>query len=182
MTTSIDLVNRALEQIGAQTQIAALNDGTAAGNAAGVIYNEIVQMVLRALNPDFSRTTITLIKTPNIVIPPPYAFEYFYPADCLRIREVRPAVGAYDQLDPQPVRKAVATDKQVKVILTHLAAAQLVYTTSSVTENALTSETIVRHLAHPLSMAVSGRPDFAKAMLEEAMQVAAMAEQHDDGV
>ena len=181
------VVNEALELIAAQTTISDLNDGSSLGNAAGVIYTPLVQMLLRQLDPDFARRTAALVilaGTPVI----PYAYQYTYPADCLRTRQVRPpasGVGALvDPFDPLPVRWAVAFDGSNKLILTNQQNAYLVYTTSSVTEgfwDAFFRESVVAKLAMPLSMAAAGRPDFARALLEEAATLAAMAEEKDDG-
>ena len=181
------VVNQALELIAAQTTISDLNDGSTLGNAAGVIYTPLVQMLLRQLDPDFARKTAALVvATGTPVIP--YAYEYTYPADCLRTRQVRPpasGVGALaDPFDPLPVYWAVGFDQNSKVILTNQVNAYLVYTTSSVTEafwDAFFVQSVVGRLAMPLSMAGAGRPDFARALLEEAQSIAAMAEGRDDG-
>ena len=182
------VVNQALELIGAQTTISDLNDGSPLGNAAGVIYTPLVQMLLRQLDPDFARKTVALlIITGTPVIP--YAYEYTYPADCLRTRQVRPpasGIGALaDPFDPLPVRWAVAFDQSVKVVLTNQQNAYVVYTTNAVTElqwDSFFLQAIVDRLAMPLSMAGAGRPDFARALLEEANAIAAMAEGRDDGL
>lgn len=155
-------------------------------------------MVLRQLDPDFARRTVGLALSGNgplvgtAGIPPPYQYEYLYPSDCLRTRQVRPAAGSYDINDPLPVRWAVGlgfiisgqTATPTKMIWTNQVAALLVYTSRTPTEDlfdASTSEAIVRHLASPLAMAIAGRPDFAKSILEQAQMIAQMAEGHDDG-
>jgi hypothetical protein len=182
------VVNETLEAIAAQTTITDLNDGSSTGNAAGVIYEPIVQMLLRQLDPDFARKRAPLAVATTVPVPP-YAFEYAYPDDCLRSRQVAPAPANYDPLDPQPIRWAVAFDTvsgvDTKVILTNLADAALVYTSSEPTEaqwDPTFREAVVERLAVPLAMALAGRPDFAKAVLEEAMATAGMAAQRDDGV
>lgn len=181
------VVNESLEAIGNQVQITDLNDGSPAGNAAGVIYLPTIQMLLRQMNPDFARKRVVLTSATGTPIPP-YLFEYLYPSDCLRIREVTPAPGSYDPYDPQPVRKAVATDiistVITKVILTNQASAALVYTSSNVGETVWDMEfrqVVVNQLATPLSMALAGRPDFAKALFERATQIARIAEENGEG-
>ena len=186
--TATQVVNSALERIAAQTQITALNDGSGPANAASVVYAPLVQLLLRELDPDFARFTAALVSAGAATPIPPWAFEYAYPADCLRVRQVRPAVGSYDPNDPQPIRSAVAFDiisaVNTKVVLTNLASALLVYTSSTPTEalwDAAFTEAMVRRLVDPLAMALSGRPDFSKYILETAAAQASTAEAVDDG-
>lgn len=192
------VVNEALEQIAAQTTITDLNDGTPAGDAAGVVYTPIINMLLRQLDPDFARTTIalTLLDAAEIPAVVPYLFEYAYPLDCLNTRQVRPpptGVGAlFDPFDPLPVRWTVAYDPNgggpqvgAKVILTNQQNAYLVYTTDQMTEaqwDAMFRQAVVGRLAMPLAMAIGGRPDFARALMEEAAAIASQTEMVDDGV
>lgn len=191
MVTSVDVVNAALEQISAQTKITSLGDGSPAANAATVVYAPTVQLMLRELDPDFARTTNGAL---TAVIPsriPQFAFEYIYPADCLRVRGLRPppvpTAGAQsDPNDPRPIVWNVATDILAgsTVIYTNQQNAALVYTTSLVTEDEWDSmfyDAVVRRLANPLAMALSGRPDFADKLLQQAEMVAGQADAVDDG-
>lgn len=185
--TSAVVVNAALQQIAAQKQIAALNDGSVLANQVSVVYAPTVQLMLRELDPDFARYTFALVLAGVVPPVPPWAFEYLYPNDCVRLRQVRPAVGTYDPNDPPVVRANVALDivatVNTKVILTNIANAQAVYTTSLVTEaqwDSVFTDAVVRRLANPLAMAIAGRPDFAREILEEASRVAATAEQVDE--
>lgn len=186
--TDVQTVNTALELIASQTAITALNDGSAAANAATVVYAPVVQLMLRELDPDFARYTKALTLSGAGTPVPPWAYEYLYPADCVRLRQVRPAAGAYDVNNPQPVRSNVAFDLiasvNTKVILTNQINALAVYTTSSVIEaqwDAVFFDAVARRLANPLAMALSGRPDFAREILDEASRVASTAEMVDDG-
>lgn len=179
MTTSVDVVNRALELIGSQTQITGLNDGSPAGNAAGVLYAPAVNLLLRQLDPGFARRTAALVAAAGTT-PPPWSYEYTYPADCLRLRQVRPAPG-YNVNDPQPVRAQVAFDNglSAKVIVCNQASAYAVYTSSAPVEaqwDAAFIEAVARRLANPLAMALAGRPDFARELLAESAQFAALAD------
>lgn len=189
MVTSVDVVNAALEQIAAQTKITSLGDGSPAANAANVIYAPTVQLMLRELDPDFARTTATGANAGG-TIPPPWTQEYTYPTDCLRLRQVRPPAAGSGSLadpnDPRPILYNVAVDTGLasKVILSNQTNALLVYTTSSVTEaqwDTMFYDAVVRRLANPLAMALSGRPDFAEKLLQQAEMVAAQADQVDDG-
>lgn len=186
-TTPQAVVNAALEQIASQTTITSLTDGSPAAIAANTVYAATVQLMLRELDPDFARFTGTLTLSAAVTPVPPWAFEYLYPSDCVRVRQVRPAAGSYDVNDPHPVRSNVAFDLisavPTKVILTNQASALAVYTTSSVTEamwDAAFSDTVVRRLANPLAMAISGRPDFAREILEQASRMASTCEIIDE--
>jgi hypothetical protein len=183
MADMVDVINYALELVASQTQIETIDDGSPAANAALVVYAPTVQLVLRELDPDFARFTgaLTLAVDPSQL--PWWAYEYLYPPTCLRVRQVRPpasGTGALvDPYNPTPVRSNVAADiiatVLTKVILTNQQDALAVYTTSSVTEaqwDAVFAEAVARRLGNPLGLALSGRPDLAKQLLEEANQIA----------
>jgi hypothetical protein len=187
-TTLVAVVNTALQQIAAQTQITSLTDGSPAANAANTVYAPTVQLMLRELDPDFARFTAALVLSGAATPLPPWAYEYLYPADCLRLRQVQPPAASYDINDPQPIRANVGFDvisgTNTKVILTNQLAALATYTTSEVTEaqwDAVFADAVARRLANPLAMALAGRPDFAKEILDTSARVAQTAEMVDDG-
>ena len=191
-TTSVDVVNYALELIASQTEITSLTDGSAAAKAAQVVYTPVVQLLLREIDPDFARFTAALAPSAAGTPVPPWAYEYLYPADCLRVRQVRPpgsGTGSLaDPYDPQPIRWAVAFDviaaTNTQIILTNQVNALAVYTSSTPTEaqwDSAFAEAVSRRLANPLAMALSGRPDFANQILEQAAAMAQTAEVVDDG-
>lgn len=185
--SSIEIVNTSLQYIASQTTISALNDGSPAANAASVVYAPVVQLMLRELDPDFARFTAALALSGASSPVPPWAYEYSYPPDCVRLRQVRPPANGYNVNDPQPIKSNVAFDMigsvARKVILTNQVSALAVYTTSSVTEplwDLVFADAVARRLANPLAMALSGRPDFAREILEESARVAMTAEQVDE--
>lgn len=186
MTTAAEVVNGALELIAAQTTITGTNpafDGSVAGNAAGVLYTPAVQLCLREISPSFARRTAALVLSGGSN-PPPWTISYTYPADCLRARRLRPLPG-YNTNDPQPLRGAISYDNglAVKVIVAGLAGLYLVYTSANPSESqwdAAFTEAVKRRLASPLAMALAGRPDFAKELLDEAERFASMAELLDE--
>ena len=159
-------------------------DGTPAGNAAGVLYTPAVNLVLRELDPAFARRTGALAAAGG-VIPAPWTNEYVYPADCLRLRQIRPAAGSFNVNDPKPVRGQVAFDNSLpaKVIVCSIASAAASYTSSNVTEAMFDwafAEAVAKRLSPGLAMALAGRPDFARELLSEAEQAAATAELVDE--
>lgn len=192
MATNIDICNQALELIGDQATVAAFNDGTPQGNAAGVLFQPAVELVMRQVDPSFARRTAALALSAAVTLVIPWAYEYLYPADCLRLRQVRspasPTSGFQDPSDPQPIRSALGVDViatvTTKVILTNQQNAVAVYTSSIPTvaewDSAFT-QAVVRRLANPFAMALAGRPDFARELLAEAEQYAQLAELEDEG-
>ncbi len=187
MATILSIVNTALEQIASQAQITSLTDGSPAANAASVVYTPTVQLLLRELDPDFARLTAALALSGAATPIGPWAYEYLYPSDGIRLRQVKPPNGSYDVNDPQPVRAEVAFDiiggVNTKVILTNQVNALAVYTSSTAPESlfdAVFADAVSRRLANPLAMALSGRPDFAEKILMQSAQVAQTAETVDD--
>jgi hypothetical protein len=188
-TSSSDVVNQALELIATQNRITALNDGTPAAVAANTIYAPTVSLMLRAMEPDFARKTATLTLSAAVTPVDPWSQEYLYPSDCLRVLQVRPLQGGYDNNNPKIVRWMVQVDTisavLTKVILANQIAASATYITSSVTEDQWDfafMNAVVRRLANPLAMALSGRPDFARELLEESSRAAMFADAADESM
>lgn len=190
-SSSTAVVNSALELIAAQTQITSLTDGSPAASAASVVYVPTVQLMLRELDPDFARYTVSLTLSAAVTPVVPWSYEYLYPTDCVRLRNVRPpasGTGALaDPNDPSPIRSNVAFDLiasvATKVILTNQKNALGVYTTSSVVEtdwDAAFGDAVARRLANPLALALSGRPDFANDILQQAARMASTCEIVDE--
>ncbi len=189
--TSTIVVNIALQFIATQETITSLTDGSAAANYASVIYAPTVQLMLREIEPDFARTTVALTAAGVATPITPWAYEYLYPADMVRLRQVRPppsgAGSLVDPYNPQAVRAMVDFDiiatLPTKVILTNQQNARAVYTSSTVTEaqwDPVFTDAVARRLANPLSMALAGRPDFAESILMQSAQMAQTAENVDD--
>ena len=188
MATQAGIVNAALQLAGAQDQITALNDGSVAANAANVIYSIAVQLLLRQLDPDFARTHLSLGPV-ALTIPSVFTNGFAYPGNCLHLRQVAPPPSGNgslaDPFDPQPIRGEVAYDPGlgIRVILTNQANPIAIFTTQGVTEAQFDSaftEALIRRLANPLAMALAGRPDFARELLEEAERYAGMQELADE--
>jgi hypothetical protein len=173
--TPASICNQALEQISAQATITGTNpsfDGTAAGNAAGILYTPAVNLLLRQQDYEFSRADGALVPS-GAAVPFPWGFAYTYAADCMRVRQVYPSTWVAN--DPQPMRWTVQTiaigGVQKDCILTSAAANSLCYSTNLVSEaqfDAVFQETLVRFLASEFAMALAGRPDFSAKILEQA--------------
>ena len=181
-TTSTFIANRAAAQIAGEAQVAGTwPNFTGAGNVStycNILYAGVVNMVARQQDYECFRFVAPLVPTGQTPLAP-WSQEFVYPSDCLKVRQVTPQT--WDKNDPQPVEWSVeehpnAQGAQQKVIGTNVANAQLVYTTSypNVTEaqwDSLFQEAVVRVLASELAMAIGGRPDFEKVLLEQGGQL-----------
>lgn len=192
MATGADIVNQALALGDNQTYVTgnfpAFTDGSpenVVGIAANNLYGIARDVLLSQTNPEFARVTITAV-IPDALVAPivPWTYEYEYPDDCIRLRQIRPPGSGDGSLadpnDPQPIRGAVAFDPTIetKVVLTNQVNALLVYTTSDVAESRWDSDFVdamSRRLGNPLTMALAGRPDFARELLAEAQQMTAIS-------
>lgn len=194
--SATQVVNSSLQFIGSQVQITGFppTDNSPAAKAASVLYKPTVQLMLYEIEPDFARFTAALTPATATSPIPPWAFEYLYPADCVRLRQVRPPGSGTGSLadinDPQPIRANVAFDNTpnvpvaTKVILTNQINALAVYTSSAPPEamwDGAFTDAMVRRLANPLAMALAGRPDFAKTILEQSAMMAQTAEHLAEG-
>ncbi len=155
--TPTDVANIALGEIGQRSRISSFEDGTPASQAAALFYTPKLQMLTRAAPWDSMRAqrVLTLLRAAQIngVVsndPPPqsFGFEYAYPADCLKARFIIPTLALQSQgvplttapgvnftsaKPPTAIPFVVATDKDasgnnIKVILTNLPQAILIYT------------------------------------------------------
>jgi hypothetical protein len=170
MTTEVDLVNRALVEIASRQPIADLT-ASIQGVYAATIYQAAVNMLLRQEDWEFCRTEAGL----GVVAGTPalgWAFQYLYPTDCQKVRQVVPAT--WDVNDPHPVRWDVGNlpgSPTTKVIWTSEASAKLVYSSNAVTPDQMDAgfqEQLVRYMGSVLVMPIGGRPDFAQKLLEQA--------------
>lgn len=178
MTTSADIVNRALAEIGQQQTVTGTLptfDGSSTGIAAGQLYQAAVNMLLRNEDYEFSKAYVVLTQTAATPVPP-WAYQFFYPSDCLRVRQVCPRT--WDALDPQAVTWDVQTvvilSVPTRVILSNEGNAGLFYTTSNVTENEwdpMFAEAAVRYIASEMVIAIGGRPDLSEKKLAESGQI-----------
>lgn len=149
MATSIktpaDLVNVSLRMIGYKLRVATLYDGSEAAGQALDIYGLARDDFLRDADWQFASRTVasTPIKTappnyfdapwdPATNPPPPWRFEYAYPDDCLKVRQVKFPVGYIFEPDPRPTLMMIANDNAFtpprRVILSNIEGALIVYT------------------------------------------------------
>lgn len=135
-----DVTNMALKSIGYPSYIGSIYEGTKAARIALAIYGQTRDDCLRMRDWTFAMRFATLT-TSGQTPPPPWLFEYLYPADCLRIRYVTPASpGTYPVLDPKPQLFSDFNDGRLstpsKAILCNVTPAALIYT-GQVTDTAV---------------------------------------------
>lgn len=100
MTSPVDIVNMALQQVGAvQSTIASFDEDSTEARVASLLYEPKVKDLMRAAQWGFARRQAFLTQLRAAVIdgeasddPPvqPWQYEYAYPSDCLRIRYLMP--------------------------------------------------------------------------------------------
>lgn len=95
MTSEADVVNQALDEIGARVVVSDLTDNTPQARVARRWYGFCKDQVLRTAPWAFARRTLplsllgTLTDTPP-GSPVPFLFKYAYPSDCLKLRYIIP--------------------------------------------------------------------------------------------
>lgn len=181
-----DIINQALRRIGYPTPIGFIFEGSRASRIAVEIYSQTRDNLLRAKDYPFARRDVALVLNGQTA-PAPWLYEYTYPADCLRIRQVMPSPpGNYPILDPQAILFTDYNDQRLnpaaKAILTTISPAKLVYTgqvTDGATWDANFTESLVEGLGRRLAVALRGSGDMLtiQASLEEAATAAALDSQ-----
>jgi hypothetical protein len=173
VTTQLDLCNRALAMAGTRSQITDLVSSPE-GLYCGLLYDEFRDFMLREGDYDFAMSEVALV--PGSAANG-WAFGYEYPPNCIRVRQVLPAV--LTPFDPQPMQWNASVGN---VILTILPAYSAIITTNAVPEDnwdALFTDAFVRLLASGLFMALENRIEAHKMSIEEALQFAAQANVRD---
>lgn len=143
-----DVVNIALERIGFPLRVANLYEGSKHADAALDVYGQTRDEMLRRSDWGFAERNLspTLLKSappagyvagitpwdPALYPPLDARFEYEYPADCLKVRAIKPAPIFVPNFDPQPHAFRIANDSSYtparRVILCNVENAVLTYT------------------------------------------------------
>lgn len=141
-----DVVNASLRRIGYRLRVGSLLDGSEAATQSLDIYGQTRDQLLEDFDWPFAERniTLTLLKSApaggyvpptawsTTYPPPPWAFEYAWPADAIKIRALKQAPLFLFNPDPQPILYKPAYDvisnvKQ-RVILANIDNAIAVYT------------------------------------------------------
>lgn len=171
-----DLVNQALDRIGFSFHIADIYEGSPAARVALEVYSLTRDTLLQQGDWPFAERRVTLATNGQTALTP-FSYEYTYPSDCLRIKNLRPAPltgGAYDN-DPQPQLFRPFNDNRLnppqRAILANLSPAVLVYIGQVIdpaTWEPEFTEAFVAALAEKMAFMLSQSADVAKAAVELA--------------
>ncbi len=198
-----DIVNAALTRLGLEVRVGSLYEGTREAAAALNIYGQTRDDLLRDGDWQFAErnAALTLLKSaPQLsgggygYIPPtvwtsanpplPWLFEYDWPADCLKVRAVKPVVLFVPNFDPQPHSFSIANDNAYspakRVILSNVQSAVCVYA-GQVTDPATMPtdfiEALIAALAKRLALGINANAVQVEAVDEQAEKAAADAQQ-----
>ena len=184
-----DLVNQALNQIGWTRPIGDMYEGSAVARIALSYYGQTRDELLAAREWPFAYREVVLAAVTGETALSPWLYEYTYPTDCLRVRQVRPGAltGTARSNDPQPVLFRVFNEQRTSppriAILTDQASAILVYQGQVIDPATWTPEFIralVGSLAKKLAFGLFKGAEVIKARIALAEQDAMEGAATDD--
>src|SRR6202034_2459124 len=193
MTASVQSVeavcNIALQLIGYPQRLRDIFEGSKASKIALDLYAETRDETLRERNWGFANRAVTLplLKSApssgysssapwaNTYPPIPWAYEYAYPADCIRLLYVYSGQTAFPNNDPLPVQYKTANDNAYsppqRVILSNQANAVGVYT-GQVTDMTTWEPLFTRTMTHALAQRFAAALAQGQALIELRKQEA----------
>jgi len=164
-----DCINLALVRIGYKNRVGSIWEGSMAAKKSLDIYAQTRDAVLREGDWQFAEQIVAATLTGNAA-PFPWTYEYTYPANCLKIRNIFSSTYTTDTNNPTPTLWTVADSAAaVKVIWSKATGATLVYT-AQVTNPANWEPGFVEALVAALGRrlaAVLVSPDVAKAEADD---------------
>lgn len=173
--TSVEqVINQALDRIGYPEYIGNIYDGTKQARVALNIYAQTRDAILRQSDWDFAQRIVAATLSTGAA-PAPWAVEYNYPTDCLRLRNLFNATYLADKNNPVSILWTVANSAtKGHVIWTNAAGATLVYT-AQVTDLTLWEplfvEMLVIELGKRLAAGLVGVEGFKMSAEDEKMIV-----------
>lgn len=220
MTSIVDIANRALSGVGTRSTITAFNEDSNEARAVTLLYDSARDQLLRmapwncATNYNIlallksapgtpENPSSTLTQWDKTIPPPPWAYEYSYPADCIRPLWVVPQFatgftsgvpittavtgGVPSFWNGPPVRYKVAIDQDaadndIRVILTNQEDAILCYLKRVTDPNVwddLFQQAFVDFLAAQLNIPLTGSKDLANLRISLANQSIQLARAAD---
>ena len=140
--TAEDVVNLGLRRIGFVGRVGSLYDGSAAAKIALDTYGQTRDALLSDGNWEFAERNVlgAIYKAAPVggYVPPntwtsaypalPWRYSYVYPDDCLKVRAVKTAPAFIQNADPKTQRYSVDNDGGIRVILSNVQNAVIVYT------------------------------------------------------
>jgi len=143
MASKTEAVNIALARIGITRRVADVDsDTTKEAVTARLVYDTVLDEVLRAFPWNFAQTAVALAEAAEDVTIPGYDYQYQYPTNCVMAHTVCDDAGVRATLDSWPMywdysrlqsprwpfKVALHPDGDRRVILTDLEYAYLIYT------------------------------------------------------
>jgi len=198
MASAVDLCNRALDDIGARSNIASLTEPSASALACQRNYDPLRRLLIRTAPWNFTRKQLALTQVGSATTgncPFPWMYSYAYPSDCLKFRYMLqiptgwpfpttpdgvPQTGVADTFSYYPVsRRAkflVSSDQDSNniprtILLTNLNQALGVYSWDCQDVNLFDSafsEALVALLAEKLVMPLTGNVQMKGSWLQLA--------------
>lgn len=146
ISTPADVANNSLTRLGYKLRVGTLVDGSNQSQVILQVYGQTRDELLRNFDYDFAKRTVTLTLLkrapaggyfpPNVWDPatmPPvgFLFEYGYPTDCVKIRNLVPQPSFVVNMNPQPIDWTEFNDNGYtparRTILTNVESAIAVY-------------------------------------------------------
>lgn len=184
-----DLVNMALDEIGYSKHVGDIYEGSPAARVALEIYGQSRDELLQMGEWPFAQREVVLTVVGGQTAPTPWVYEFNYPADCLRIKYIRPGplTGGTINNDPQPVLFRPWNDQRpgtpIRAILCSLASPVLIYIGKVTDPGTWPPEFIkalVRHLAEQMAFMLPQSPETTKAAIALSQRAASDAMSVDD--
>lgn len=173
-----DVVNLALVRIGYKMRVDNIFEGSVAARAALNVYSQTRDALLREGDWAFAQNISPAVLTGGVA-PASWSFEYVYPVDCLRVRNVFDANFIADKNNPLPFHFEIGqTTSAGRVIWSTYPISTLVYT-KQVTDPAQWEPLFVEALAIQMAKRLSlelNMPDGAKMAMEDEKTAIPMAE------
>lgn len=123
--TQLEVYNTALLRAGVSETIASLTENTKNAKLCNRLYTQVRDYVLRDFPWNFATRMVTLALSGTA--PTNWEYQYAYPSDCLKVREVVSAGGRVVRTDLR-IPFEIGNDGTSRVIWTNEATAELCYT------------------------------------------------------
>ena len=177
-----EVINLALREIGYPRPVSDVYEGSRASRAALDVYSETRDEVLREHNWPFATRDLALTVVSGLVPPAGWLYEYTFPADCIRLRNLKPSSIPNPNFDPAPVLWAEWNDTRLspaaKVILANSSPVIAVYVARianpSTWEPGFRTE-LTSRLAKKLALVLRENLDIKKDTAAESPMAAAVS-------
>jgi hypothetical protein len=167
MPSVIDIWNTSLRRIGYATPVANPYEGSRASRVLLNVYGATRDDTLRAFDWPFAERFSDLVLNGQTA-PSPWNYEYSYPSDCLKIRDVIPgSATTWPNYDPVPVLFTNFNDSRIneQAILATMSSGTLVYT-GRVTDpdqwDANFIDALIEALARRVAVGLAGSVDLVQ--------------------